>query len=217
MTNGVPDGAIRFANTKSLIFLTALIASVDLVFVNASVDFPQCFADIRNGSHGPTGGTNNQGIPVPDITKATSITYEFCLQACGSGGGAFSWSAFSQQFSAWLLPWLALLSQFPFGSRYRWDNFMSVILALGSPCLAAYSLSLTVLNAKWVARRFANIDYPNRQHAALMLSNLQQIPLKVTTEGSLLASLIVLPENDPWWKEVMERLDYADIHTWTIA
>ncbi|KAJ7459931.1 hypothetical protein FB451DRAFT_1272047 [Mycena latifolia] len=197
-----------------LIFIAALIASA-----SASIDFAQCFADIHNGLHGSnvTGGTDNRGTPVPDITKATAITYDFCVSTCGSGGGAFSWSAFSQQFSAWLLPWLALFSQFPFGSRYRWDNLMSVILALGSPCLAAYSLSLTVLNAKWVARRFANIGYPNGQHAVHILSSLQQIPLRVTKEDGLLASLVVLPENDPWWKELMDQLDYADIHTWTIA
>ncbi|KAJ7134707.1 hypothetical protein C8R44DRAFT_433145 [Mycena epipterygia] len=184
---------------------------------SASVNFSQCFDEIRNGTHGTTGGTDNQGHPVSDIRNATAITYELCVQACGSGGGAFSWSAFSQQFSAWLLPWLALLSQFPFGSRYKWDNLMSAILALGSPCLAAYSLSLTVLNAKWVSRRFANIRYPNSRYAALILSSLQQSPLKVTTEGSLLASLVVLPENDPWWKELALWLEYADIHTWTIA
>jgi hypothetical protein len=187
--------------------------------VSASVDFSKCFAEIRSGQHGTnvTGGTDNQGNPVSSLNNATSITYALCIRACGPGGGTFSWSAFSQQFSAWLLPWLALLSQFPFGSRYKWDNLMSVILALGSPCLAAYSLSLTVLNAKWVARRFGNINYPNGGHAALILSSLQQTSLKVTTEGGLLASLIVLPENDPWWKELAEWLDYADIHTWTIA
>ncbi|KAF7365132.1 hypothetical protein MVEN_00384500 [Mycena venus] len=183
----------------------------------ASVDFPQCFADIKEGKHGTTGGTDNQGNPVADITKATSITYEFCQQACGTGGGAFSWSSFSQQFSAWLLPWLALLSQFPFGSKYKEDNLMSVILSLGSPCLAAYSLSLTVLNTKWVARRFANVKYPNSRDAALILSTLQHTPVKVTTGRGLLASLVVLPENDAWWKELGDRLDYADTHTWTIA
>ncbi|KAJ6559107.1 hypothetical protein DFH09DRAFT_1161926 [Mycena vulgaris] len=198
---------------RYLILVWALAASA----VSASVDFNKCFAEIRNGSYGTIGGTNNQGDPIPNITEATSITYDLCIRACGTGGGAFSWSAFSQQFSAWLLPWLALLSQFPFGSKYRWDNLVSVILALGSPCLAAYSLSLAVLNNKWVARRFANTKYPNAGHAALILSSLQQIPLKVTTGGSLLASLVVLPENDPWWKELAERLDDADAHTWSIA
>ncbi|KAJ6477355.1 hypothetical protein C8R47DRAFT_1140144 [Mycena vitilis] len=207
--------ASQRAFLRYLVYVCVLIVSAESV--SASIDFPQCFAEIRNGSHGVTGGTNNQGEPVADIRQATSITYDLCKRACGSGAGPFSWSAFSQQFSAWLLPWLALLSQFPFGSRYNWDNLMSVILSLGSPCLAAYSLALTVLNTRWLTRRFAHSTYPNSAHAALILSSLQQTPLKVTTEGSLLASLVVLPENDPWWKELAEWLDYADIHTWTIA
>ncbi|KAJ7212030.1 hypothetical protein GGX14DRAFT_621400 [Mycena pura] len=195
--------------THCLIILFA--ASVHHVL--AAVDFAQCFAEIRNGSHGSMGGTDTHGNPV-DIKNATAITYDLCLQAWG---GAFSWSSFSQQFSAWLLPWLALLSQFPFGCKYKWDNLMSVILALGSPCLAAYSLALTVLNTKWVARRFANTNYPNSRHAVIILCCLQQTALKVTTEGGQLASLIVLSENDPWWEELAQWLDYADIHTWTIA
>ncbi|KAJ7784478.1 hypothetical protein B0H16DRAFT_1492647 [Mycena metata] len=162
------------------------------------------------------GGRDNHGNPVA-IANATSITYDLCLHACGSGSAPFSWSAFSQQFSAWLLPWLALLSQFPFGSRYKWDNLMSAILALGSPCLATYSLTLTVLNKNWLTRRFASIKYPNSRYAALVLSSLQQIPLKVTTEGGLLASLVVLPENDSWWTDLVDRLDYADLNTWSIA
>ncbi|KAJ6607037.1 hypothetical protein B0H10DRAFT_1956653 [Mycena sp. CBHHK59/15] len=37
--------------------------------------------------------------------------------------------------------------------------------------------------------------------------------------GNLLASLVVLAENDEWagWTALAEWLDYADIHTWTIA
>ncbi|KAJ7762927.1 hypothetical protein B0H16DRAFT_1368488 [Mycena metata] len=184
--------------------------------VLATVDFQQCFADIRQGLYGTTGGTDSQGNPVT-IANATSITYELCLRACGTGSTPFSWPAFNQQFSAWLLPWLALTSQFPFGSRHKWENFLSAVLALGSPCLAAYSLILTVLHTKWLARRFANIEYPNGAYAARILNNLQQTPIMVRTDGGRLASLIVLPENDPWWMELAEKLDDADTHTWSIA
>jgi hypothetical protein len=59
------------------------------------------------------------------------------------------------------------------------------------------------------------MKYPNKSHAALVLTNLQQTPLKVTSEGGLLASLVVLHENDEWWKELMERLNYGN--TWSVA
>ncbi|KAJ7473552.1 hypothetical protein FB451DRAFT_1468457 [Mycena latifolia] len=196
-----------------LILFWLLITSADHAF--ASVDFPKCFAEIHNGSHGTTGGRDNQGNLVANITEATAITYDLCIQACGSGCAAFSWSLFSPQFSAWLLPWPALVLQFPFGSSLQWDDCVSIILAIGSPCLATYSLCLAMLNNKWVARRFANINYPNKSHAAIVLTDLQQTPLKVTSEGGLLASLVVLSKNDEWWKELVERLNYGN--TWSIA
>ncbi|KAJ7461597.1 hypothetical protein FB451DRAFT_1341251 [Mycena latifolia] len=204
--------ALQRALPRYLILFT--IASADGVF--ASIDWKQCFHEIQAAPPGTEGGTDNQGNPVP-IANATSITYGMCIQVCGTGSVAFSWAAFSERVSTWLLPWLALLSQFPFGCRYRWDNLMSIVLALGSPCLAAYSLALTVLNTQWVARRFVNCKYPNSRHAVLVLSSLQHTPLKATTEEGLLASLVVLPENDPWWRELAEWLDYADTHTWSVA
>lgn len=48
-----------------------------------------------------------------------------------------------------------------------------------------------------------------------MLSSLQQVPLAISTEYGLLASMVVLPENDEWWQELVEGLDY--IHTWSLA
>ncbi|KAJ7069762.1 hypothetical protein C8F01DRAFT_1113894 [Mycena amicta] len=202
------------ARTTYIVVLCVLISATPIY---ASVDFPQCFNDVRSGLHGTDGLTDNDGNPTTDLAHATAMTYKKCVDVCGSGSGPFSWSSFSQQFSAWLLPWLALLSQLPFGCKYNWDNLMSVFLTLGSPCLAAYSLSLTVLNTKWVARRFNNINYPNKHWAAIILSGMQQMALKVDNSCCLLASLIVLRENDQWWEKLEENLNYADLHTWSIA
>lgn len=143
------------------------------------------------------------------------MTYQFCKENCGAGPESIDWSAFLQQFSAWLLPWLALLSQLPYGAKHRADNLMSMLLAVGSPTLAAYSVALTILNSRWVADRFSNISYPNADYARLILSSLQHVSLKVTNEDGLLASLIVLPENDDWWQDLIERLDFT--HTWSIS
>jgi hypothetical protein len=95
------------------------------------------------------------------------------------------------------------------------ENLESVVLTVGSPMLAAYSLALTVLNGRWIARRFSKRNYPNTRNAIRVLSSLQQAPLRVTNEGVLLASLIVLPQNDKWWKELVEWL--AHPHTWSIS
>lgn len=92
---------------------------------------------------------------------------------------------------------------------------MSMLLAIGSPMLAAYSLALTVLNGHWIAERFSPLSYPNVRNAVRILSSLQQSALQVDTEGSLLASLIILPENDEWWVELALGLDY--VHTWSVT
>ncbi|KDQ57919.1 hypothetical protein JAAARDRAFT_251628 [Jaapia argillacea MUCL 33604] len=181
----------------------------------ATTNFDSCMADIRNGKWGTVGGTDNYGNPVDDIQNATAITYDLCLRACGSGPEAFSWSDFSEQFSAWLLPYLALVSQLPFGAKNRLGNLTSVILTVGSPALAGYSLCLTVLNGRWITRRFQHLSYPNADKAVRILSNLQQSPLRITSDDTLLSSLIVLHQNDEWWAELKEALDYT--HTWSIA
>lgn len=193
----------------SLIILLCLFRAV------GARHFDQCLDTIRKLPDGTNGLADNRGNPVTVSHNATAITYELCNATCGLGSSPFKWSVFSQQFSAWLLPWLALLSQLPFGTIYRFDNVMSMVLTVGSPVLAAYSLALTVLNTQWIARRFSEFKYPNVRHAVRVLSSLQQMPLEISTEHGMLASIVVLPNNDAWWKELAEGLDY--IHTWSIS
>lgn len=161
-------------------------------------------------------GLNNLGQPVDD-DLATAISYQDCIDFCPGGAGQepFSWSMFSRQTTAWLLPWLALLSQLPFGAMDRVDNFMSMVITLGSPTLAAYSLILTLLNEYHVANQFSHIAFPNSQNAMRVLASLQQVPLRIKTEDGLLASLVVLPQNDEWWKRMVALLDFK--HTWSIS
>jgi len=92
---------------------------------------------------------------------------------------------------------------------------MSAVLTVGSPVLAGYSIILTVLNARWISRQFENVSYPNAGNAIRILISLQQSPLRITNENSLLSSLVVLPENDDWWKKTAEFLNYTN--TWSIA
>jgi len=195
-------------------FVLLSVSSTMLPAVFAAVDFPTCLANVRNGLFGTVGGRDNHGNPV-DISNATAITYELCLTACGAGPEPFQWSVFSQQFSSWLLPWLALVSQLPFGSHDKYDNLESVLLTIGSPALAAYSLALTVLNGRWIARRFARFTYPNIRRAIRIFNNLQQAPLRVVRDDALLASLVVLPQNDEWWIELDDSLN--DTHSWSIS
>ncbi|KAF5381851.1 hypothetical protein D9757_008359 [Collybiopsis confluens] len=195
-------------------FLIFSLVFYPISLISATKNFTQCLNEVRSGLWGPLAGVDNYGRVVAFET-ATAIPYEMCVEACGGGSQPFTWSDFSSEFSAWLLPWLALLSQLPFGANDNLENFLSVVLAIGSPVLAAYSAALTVLNSRWIARRFSKSDYPNTYQAVRSLSSLQQAPIELDTSQSLLASLVVLHENDAWWKELHENLNYT--HTWSIS
>ncbi|KAG2143384.1 uncharacterized protein EDB93DRAFT_584706 [Suillus bovinus] len=186
----------------------------------SNINITDCFVNFRsnaNQSLDPSGLVNGNGGNVlsSDIMSAVGFTYETCLSQCGSGTQNPTWANISQQFGAWLLPYLALISQLPFGARHRVDNLMSAILTVGSPVLAGYSMILTILNANWISRRFEDISFPNTKDAVRILISLQQSPLRITNEDSLLSSLVVLPQNDEWWPTIAEFLDYT--HTWSIA
>ncbi|KDQ57903.1 hypothetical protein JAAARDRAFT_250972 [Jaapia argillacea MUCL 33604] len=203
----------------------ALFTLLAVVFPAASgrVDFGVCRQNQISGAWENVTMVQNAGRDIngrffPNITAAPAITLEACLLMCGGPGQEpFEWNVFSQQFGAWLLPYLALVSQLPFGANGRLDNVVSMLLTVGSPTLAAYSLALTVLNNRWIVQRFKDlrISFPNDDKAIRILSSLQQAPIQITSDQSLLASLVVLPENDEWWTELAERLDFSS--TWSIA
>lgn len=91
-----------------------------------------------------------------------------------------------------------------------------MLLTVGSPALAGYSLAFTALNGQWIARRLAYYDQLNSstKHATRILTVLQQYPLRVH-QGPQLTSLITLPENRRWWRGIARRLKYTP--KWTIS
>jgi hypothetical protein len=76
-----------------------------LVQVDA-VRLDQCTAKIAN----ETGQSGPMEIP-----------YDQCVEMCGGGAGDFKWNMYSQGFGAWLLPWIALIFQLPFGADGKWS------------------------------------------------------------------------------------------------
>ena len=73
-------------------------------------------------------------------------------------------------------------------------------MAIGSPALAGYSLAITRLNSRWLSRQFLYLHFPNKDYIPLAVSALQHITFRIDASGSLLPSLIVLPQNDRYWK-----------------
>ncbi|KAJ7598937.1 hypothetical protein C8J56DRAFT_1092978, partial [Mycena floridula] len=117
------------------------------------------------------------------------ISLGVCNKVCG-GLSPLSWSIFFQQFTAWLLPWLALISQLPYGARTTRENILSMLLTIGSPTLALYSLAFTVLNGKYA-------------------------PLRLSRVPGHLESLIALEVNDLWFKKFREMIEYEQ--NWGIS
>jgi hypothetical protein len=98
---------------------------------------------------------------------------------------------------------------------------MSFCLAVGSPAMITYSLTLTILNRYWVREQFHKLsvkaqsravhdkhaEYNNRVRAIqYLLQEAQQVPLRASQEKGWLSSLLVAPKNQTWWRNVQRRL-----------
>ncbi|KAJ7267890.1 hypothetical protein C8J57DRAFT_1614058, partial [Mycena rebaudengoi] len=181
--------------------------------------FKICFRTIQeNETLWRAGGTDIHGHRITDVSDLAGMTYQMCVAQCGTAPMAFDFAAFSTQFNSFMLPFLALTAQLPFGAMSRADNFSTIAMTIGSPTLAIFSLMITVLNARWLKRRFGRISYPNANQAVIVLNNLQESLLRVEEgpEGCpLLASLVVLPQNDQWWHRGANVLSFT--HTWSMS
>ncbi|PGG98019.1 hypothetical protein AJ79_09011 [Helicocarpus griseus UAMH5409] len=148
-----------------------------------------------------------------------STCHEYCSRS--NFPMQFSFQTFSAGSTNYLLPWLGLTAQLPYETGSSSGNFMSFCLALGSPMLISFSLMVTVLNAHWATSRFHRLLHPpafteiNDLHkgyhesvrAALhFLQESQQAPIRILQHKGQFSSLVVLPENRPWWLKLKERL-----------
>lgn len=120
----------------------------------------------------------------------------------------------------YFLPWLTLTAQLPYETGDPWSNVMSFCLALGSPSLVTFSLTITILNRLWVRKQFDSLvkkaqrlnpqrfPYFDRKvrSAQFLLQEAQQVPLRASQERGWLSSLIVIPGNADWWKSLEGRL-----------
>jgi hypothetical protein len=120
---------------------------------------------------------------------------------------------FANAFTSWLLPWLALTAQLPFEAKNPVENLMILFMAVGSPALITYSLTLTILNRIWVRRIFGSLqeklnDVPKElrhglreqlRAAQYLLQESQQVPMRASQVDGWLSSLVALDKNHGWW------------------
>ncbi|KAK2465067.1 hypothetical protein APHAL10511_002875 [Amanita phalloides] len=182
---------------------------------SASLRFQKCFWNVLNATS-LEGVVYSNGSQATNLTLGTGLAYHRCIADCGAGPSPFDWYTFSTQSTSWLLPLLALIPQIPYGTKDGLSNFLAVLLTVGSPTLAAYSLSLTVISHRWMVKRFERSNYYNSHLAARILGDLQQVSLKLPEDESVIPSLIVLERNRDWWKKLSDGLDYS-VPKWTVA
>jgi hypothetical protein len=132
----------------------------------------------------------------------------------------FNFNIFANAFTSWLLPWLALTAQLPFEAEGSLGNLMSLFMAVGSPALITYSLTITILNRIWVRRKFRSLQkklvgVPDELNNGLceqlraaqyLLQESQQVPMRASQVDGWLSSLIALDKNHTWWTTVKKDL-----------
>ncbi|KAK5129946.1 hypothetical protein LTR08_002707 [Meristemomyces frigidus] len=187
------------------------------------------------------GLVNIHGQLVPGLTTDTwGIDVETCFRYCSASDIPYALNFNFQEFAAsmtnYFLPWLALTAQLPFETGSPWSNVMSFCMALGSPALITYSLTVTIFNRYWIKERFSSLQHAaaenerireglrapqnaaaengrlgaalgERIKAALyLLQEAQQVPLRASQVDGWLSSLIVLSTNAPFWRRLKKHL-----------
>jgi hypothetical protein len=161
---------------------------------------------------------DQNGQPTKNFLDAWGITYKACQIFCVGDASFVDWNSFSTQLSSWLLPWLALTAQLPFKTKSTFSNFQALFMAIGSPLLIIYSLSLTILNARSINDEFRRLkdgvkvlDRPKQTKAVkatrLLLTESQSVPIQVVSGLSReLAQMVVDPVNWTWWPTAVDEI-----------
>ena len=92
-------------------------------------------------------------------------------------------------------------------------------MAVGSPALATYSLTLTTLNRYWIRKQIKhvkeqleNADWQCQTQLNILgplqylLAEAQQVPLRLSQKNRWLTRLIQSPENKILWDQMKDRL-----------
>ncbi|MCJ1472349.1 hypothetical protein MMC13_000996 [Lambiella insularis] len=189
-----------------------------VVVSNATQWSAQC---IRNYGNRTSDLVDRFGQPTTNRSDAWGITLEACYEYCGPEklSQAFSLATFAPAFTNFLLPWLALTAQLPYETSEWYMDLLSLALALGSPALSTFSLSVTILNRHWIRRQFQELHREAEAGgvslqghvrkllgAQILLQEGQQAPLRISTADGSLNELFLQEENIQWWYHIGKDL-----------
>src|SRR5437667_11914090 len=100
---------------------------------DAYVNFTQCKIDFFSGTNGLVGAVDRNGNSVEFLNQTEGLRYTQCKAICGTGWERINWSQASTSLTAWLFPWLILVSQLPFQTSGKGQDVFSAFLFIGSP------------------------------------------------------------------------------------
>jgi hypothetical protein len=187
-----------------LIFAVLLLRGTDAQF-----NFTTCQEKLTSGQFGLEGATDRYGNPFvgTNTSAIEGYLYSYCVKNCGDGSEYYAFNEFAQQFTLWLLPWLTLLAQIPYATKTAWADPVVMLLTIGSPTTALFSMLVTMFDRMWLQnkcdaiRRDMNIDAEDKtlQEIAAVMHSLHQFPIEIE-EAGLLACTLAVPKNNRWWR-----------------
>lgn len=222
--------AVGFPLAISLGFISSFLKANAL-----STDYSECAVNANRTYWKAPNATflyDQYGKPTDNVSRAWGISYQSCQALCKTpiNFDKYNWNLLSQSLTSWFLPWLALTAQLPFETKDKQTNFAALILALGSPSLITFSLTLTILNARWINRNFRLIREeagslrPHRpilmkavEAARAFLIDSQHVPIQIFNGPRReIAHLIACPQNWAWWLSLYEEAQKSK-RRWTYS
>ena len=160
------------------------------------------------------------GKPSNNISQAWGIGYKNCTALCKApvNVDSYGWISLCQDLTSWFLPWLALTAQLPFATRDKQTDFLALLLALGSPSFAIFSLALTIFKTRWINRLFRPIKERSEvlgqprqiktiKAVRVFLIESQHVPIQIFNGPRReFAHLVVCPENWTWWHSLRDEI-----------
>jgi hypothetical protein len=165
-------------------------------------NYDDCKAAVQNGTFGTEGTTDRYGFPTTNLSLIEGYQYQYCVANCGSGSQYNRYKTVSEQSTLWFLPWFLLLAQIPYFAENKGGDFVVMLLTVGSPTTAFYSLFITILDYKWL-KSFCNLqlgDTPVKEtlnDISEVLISLHQFPVEIEEIGLLACTL----RDRTWWKK----------------
>ncbi|EFQ30377.1 hypothetical protein CGRA01v4_09913 [Colletotrichum graminicola] len=161
-------------------------------------------------------GSTNDIITSDDVW---GISSGLCKEFCGRGelDMITSFNRLASGSTNYLLPWLALTAQLPYETGSTEANLIGVCIGLGSPLLMTFSLMMTILNKRWIRKRFKELaascegdgfdKMKTRIKSARVIADESgQAPTRLLQTDGWLARLVVLDTNTTWWSEAANSL-----------